>query len=126
MEPKMILRVNTKIEKLNIDEKTKELLYANGVLSLGDLVKRISEKLSKKTDISLKEATIDFLLNLRRFGKDEADDLMKELKNIRFFEQVDWDKEVEQRKKEQQMVKERKMAKIEAKKAAKRAARGEE
>ena len=111
MEPKMTLRTPIKLDRLHINQKTRDLLIANGILSLNDLVKRISEMLSKKSNISLKDATIEFLLNLRRFGRDEADDLMKELKNIRFFEMVDWDKEVEKRKKEQEKSKERKEAK---------------
>ena len=121
-------RINTQIQfkDLNLKPKTIELLVKNGIISLKDLVKMISTKLSKKPDASLKDATIECLLNIRKFGREEADDLMKELKGIRFFDSIDWDSEVEQRRKEQDIVSQKKKDKIEAKKiatAAKKAAR---
>ncbi|MBR3281408.1 MAG: hypothetical protein IKI57_06225 [Clostridia bacterium] len=129
MEPKNKINIQIQFKDLNLKPKTIELLVKSGIISLKDLVKMISTKLSKKPDASLKDATIECLLNIRRFGREEADDLMKELKSIRFFDCIDWDYEVEQRRKEQDIVSQKKKDKIEARKAAKAAkalARGEE
>ena len=68
MEPKNKINIQIQFKDLNLKPKTIELLVKSGIISLKDLVKMISTKLSKKPDASLKDATIECLLNIRRFG----------------------------------------------------------
>ena len=91
-----------KIESLNISDKTKALLISGGIESLKDLVAAITRKLVHNSDMSIKDATIECLLDIRRFDRDNALDLMEELRRIDFFEEIDWELELSERLKEQE------------------------
>ena len=86
-----------KIEELNISDKAKRALVAGGINTLKDIVLLITDKLLEKPGTSIKDATIECLLDIRRFGRDNAIELMEEFKRIDFFEEIDWDIEINER-----------------------------
>ena len=102
------LYFSQKIDELDISDKTKSLLRASGILTLKDLVLSITRKLVERPGISMKDATIECLMDVRRFGRDNALELMEELRKIDFFEEIDWELELNERVKEQKREQEEK------------------
>jgi len=102
------LYFSQKIDELDISDKTKSLLRASGILTLKDLVFSITRKLVERPGISMKDATVECLMDVRRFGRDNALELMEELRKIDFFEEIDWELELNERVKEQKREQEEK------------------